>query len=153
MKLATAFDQELFGNKLNVVIESTLPDITFPIISKGSDWVRVNDILIREADDEFTVSRKGIEITRFVKRAWAIAYAVALCQSNFHICLALKNNNVRLKKYAEEITRYQYHLEQAIARGDIYKENVMSDRLSRTIREYDLILDEVSPLIKSQSDV
>ena len=35
MKLATAFDQTSIGSKLNYVIESTIPTIDFPIISKG----------------------------------------------------------------------------------------------------------------------
>lgn len=153
MKLATAFDQESIGTKLNYVIESTIPTITFPIISKGSDWIRVNDILIMEKDEQFKVSRKGVEIMRFAKKAWAVAYAVALCQSDFYTCAALKNANIKLEKYLEEIERYTYHLEQAKNRNDIHKENLFSDRLSRTLSEYTLIMDEISPLIKSQSFV
>jgi primosomal protein N'' len=78
---------------------------------------------------------------------------VALCQSDFQTCLTLKNNNLRVEKYLEEIERYTYHLEQAKNRGDIYKENMFSDRLSRTMSEYIALIDEVSPLIKSQSFV
>jgi hypothetical protein len=153
MKLATAFDQELIGTKLNYVIESTIPTITFPIISKGSNWVRVNDILITEKDNQFKVSRKGVELARFAKRAWAVAYAVSLCQSNFHVCAVLKNANIKIEKYLEEIERYTYHLEKATDRNDIYKEHLFSDRLSRTVSDYTLIIDEVSPLIKSQLSV
>lgn len=150
MKLATAFDQESIGTKLNYVIESTIPTITFPIISKGSDWVRVNDILITEKDGQFKVTRKGIELTSFAKKSWATAYAVALCQSNFQTCSILKNCNKKLEKYLEEIERYSYHLNQANDRGDYSKEKIISDRLSRTLSEYTLIMDEVSPLIKTQ---
>jgi hypothetical protein len=153
MKLATAYDQASIGDKLNNLIQDTLPTITFPMISKGSDWVRVNDILIRETNDTFKVTRKGVLITQFAKKSWAIAYAVALCQSDFQTCLTLKNNNLRVEKYLEEIERYTYHLEQAKNRGDIYKENMFSDRLSRTMSEYIALIDEVSPLIKSQSFV
>ena len=153
MKLATAFDQGSIGTKLHYVIESTLPTITFPIISKGSDWVRVNDILITEKDGQFKVSRKGVELMRFAKRSWAVAYSVALCQSDFHTCIVLKNYNMRLEKYIEEIERYTYHFEKAADRGDYYKANLFQDRLSRTQSEYTLIMDEVSPLIKSQSFV
>ena len=153
MKLATAYDQVSIGNKLNQVIENTIPAITFPIISKGSNWVRVNDILIREIDNDFKVSRRGIEIASFAKRSWAVAYAVAVCQSNFHTCTVLKQNNIRVEKYLEEIERYNYHLDKARDRNDIYKEHLFSDRLSRTIGEYTVVLEEVSPLIKSQLDV
>lgn len=153
MKLATSFDQVSIGNKLNYVIESTIPTITFPIISKGSNWVRVNDVLITEKDEQYKVSRKGVELTRFSKKSWAMAYAVALCQSDFHTCAVLKNSNKRLEKYLEEIERYNYHLEQANRRGDYSKEKIISDRLSRTLSEYTLIMDEVSPLIKSQLSV
>lgn len=150
MKLATVFDQESIGNKLNYVIESTIPTITFPIISRGSDWVRVNDILITEANERFKVTRKGVPFVEFFKRPWAVAYAVALCQSEFTTCTTLKNCNSRLEKYLEEIERYSYHLEKARERNDFYKENLFSDRLSRTLSEYAGIMDEVSPLIKRQ---
>lgn len=153
MKLATVFDQESIGNKLDYVIESTIPTITFPIISKGDDWVRVNDILITKKDDQFVVSRRGTELIRFIAKSWAVAYAVALCQSNFHICSTLANSRLKLSKYLEEIERYSYHLDKAKDRNDVYKENLFSDRLSRTLTEYSLLLDEVSPLIKSQSFV
>lgn len=151
MKLATVFDQESIGNKLNYVIESTIPTITnFPIISKGSDWIRVNDILITQKNDLYKVTRKGILLGEFFKRSWAVAYAVSLCQSNLSTCAILKENNRRLGKYLEEIERYNYHLDQAQDRGDYSKEKIISDRLSRTLGEYELILEEVSPLIKSQ---
>jgi hypothetical protein len=150
MKLATAFDQVSIGNKLNQVIETTIPTITFPIISKGSDWVRVNDILIREIDNQYKVTRNGVELTSFAKKPWAVAYAVALCQSDFQTCVILKRNNNRVEKYLEEIERYSYHLEKAKKSNNICKENIISDKLSRTIGEYTVILDEVSPIIKSQ---
>lgn len=153
MKLDTVFDQKSIGTRLNYVIESTIPTITFPIISKGSDWIRVNDVLITEKENQYKVARKGMELMRFAKKSWAVAYAVALCQSNFQICLTLKNANSKLEKYLEEIERYSYHLELAKDRNDVYKENLFSDRLSRTLSEYSLIIDEVSPLIKSQSFV
>jgi hypothetical protein len=151
MKLATVFDQTSIGNKLNYVIESTIPTITnFPIISKGSDWVRVNDILITQKNDRYIVTRRGVFLEEFFKRSWAVAYSVSLCQSNFSTCSILKANNMRLGKYLEEIERYNYHLDQAHDRGDYSKGKIISDRLSRTLGEYDLILEEVSPLIKSQ---
>lgn len=153
MKLATAFDQVSIGNKLNHVIESTIPTISFPIISRGSNWIRVNDILITEINDRFKVTRKGILLAEFHKRSWAVAYSVSLCQSNFTTCSSLKSHNSRLEKYLEEIERYTYHLEQARECGNISKENIISDRLSRTLSEYTFIIDEVSPLIKSQQDV
>lgn len=153
MKLATAFDQASLGNKLNYVIESTIPTINFPIISKGSDWVRVNDLLIIEKNDRYRISRKGIFLIEFSKRSWAIAYATALCQSDFQTCVTLKSLSNKLDKCLEEIQRYSYHLEHAQDRGDISKENIISDRLSRTFSEYTFIMDEVSPLIKSQQDV
>ena len=153
MKLATAFDQELVGIKLNQVIESTIPNVAFPIISKGSEWVRVNDIIIRSKNEHFIVTRKGIEISRFVQKSWAVAFSVAYCQGNFHSCMLLKNYNRKIEKCLEEIERYNYHLEQAKNRNDILRENIISDRLSRTLSEYSFILDEVSPLIKSQSIV
>lgn len=152
MKLATVFDQELIGTKLNRVIQDTIPEITFPIISKGTDWVRVNDILITDSDDNYKVTRKGYFIAAFARKSWAIAYAVALCQSNFSICSILKANNIRLEKCLEEIERYNYHLDLAKENGNVWKENVMSDRLSRTLSEYTCIIEEVSPLIKSQSE-
>ena len=153
MKLATAYDQESIGDKLNFVIESTIPDMIFPIISKGSNWIRVNDILIREKNNQFYLTRRGIELAIFAQKSWAIAYAVAYCKSNFNICMLLKEYNIKLEKYMEEIVRYNYHMEQAKERNDVYKENLFSDRLSRTFSEYTLIVDEVSPLIKSQSFV
>lgn len=153
MKLATVFDQELIGTKLNQVIQTTIPEITFPIISKGSDWVRVNDILITEINESFRVARKGTPIATFARRSWAIAYAVALCQSNLNVCTILKANNIRLEKCLEEIERYNYHLDIAKETGNVWKENVISDRLSRTLSEYSCIMEEVSPLIKSQSEV
>lgn len=153
MKLATAFDQASVGRKLNYVIETTLPTITFPIISKGSDWVRVNDLLIRDIDDKFVVTRRGMELAIFAKKSWAVAFSVATCQSDFKTCFVLRNYNLKIEKYLEEIDRYSYGLEKAKEIGDILKENIMSDRLSRTLSEYTLILDEVSPLIKSQSAV
>jgi hypothetical protein len=144
-------DQKSIGNKLNYVIESTIPTITnFPIISKGSDWVRVNDILITQKNDRYKVTRKGIFLEEFYKRSWAVAYSVSLCQSDYSACAVLKANNHRLGKYLEEIERYSYHLEHAQNRGDYSKEKIISDRLSRTLGEYELILEEVSPLIKSQ---
>ena len=36
---------------------------------------------------------------------------------------------------------------------NVFKENIISDRLSRTSSEYTLIIDELSPLIKSQAEV
>ena len=153
MKLATAFDQVSLGNKLNYVIESTIPTIDFPIISKGSDWIRVNDLLIIEKNDRYKVTRKGYFLIEFSKRSWAIAYATAFCQSNFQTCMTLQTLSKKLDKCLEEIERYNYHLEQAKFRGDISKENIISDRLSRTFSEYTFIMDEVSPLIKSQQDV
>lgn len=153
MKLATAFDQGSIGSKLNYVIESTIPTIDFPIISKGETWVRVNDLLIREIDSKFKVTRKGMELATFAKKSWAVAYAVAFCQSNFKICFTLKNYNKRIEKYLEDMDLYNYRIEQAQEAGDRCRENIMSDRLSRTASEYSLIIDEVSPLIKSQSVV
>lgn len=153
MKLATAFDQVSLGNKLNYVIESIIPTITFPIISKGSNWVRVNNLLITEKNDRYSITRKGVFLIDFSKRSWAIAYATALCQSDFQTCVTLKSLSTKLDKCLEEIQRYNYHLEQAQNRGDISKENIISDRLSRTFSEYTFIMDQVSPLIKSQSDV
>ncbi len=153
MKLATAYDLDLVGTKLNKVIESSLPDFIFPVISKGTDWVRVNDLLIRYKNNSYYVTRKGIEIATFIQKSWAMAYAVAYCQSEFSTCSLLKIYNKKLEKCMEEIERYNYHLEQAKDRNDISKENIISDRLSRTFSEYTFIIDEVSPLIKRQSNV
>lgn len=153
MKLATVFDQASFGSKLNYVIESTIPTIDFPIISRGSDWIRVNDLLIREINHQFVITRKGVELITFAKKSWAVAYAVALCQSDFKTCFVLKNYNSKVEKFQEEIERYNYHIKQAKETGDTYRENIISDRLSRTLSEYTVIIDEVSPLIKSQSVV
>jgi hypothetical protein len=153
MKLATAFDQASLGNKLNLVIESTIPNISFPIISKGSNWIRVNDIVIREKNDSFVVSRKSVELGEFSQKSWAIAFAVAYCQSNFNTCTILKEYNKRLDKCLEEIHRYNYHLDSAKNKNNTTRERIISDRLSRTFSEYTLIMDEISPLIKSQSNV
>jgi hypothetical protein len=153
MKLANDFDQTAVETRLNYVIESSIPTILFPIISKGDDWVRVNDILITKYNDSYKVKRKGVEIAQFQKRAWAVAYAVAICQSNYELCNMLKIYNVKLEKYTEEIQRYSYHLDIAKETKNVFKENIISDRLSRTISEYTFILDELSPLIKSQSEV
>lgn len=153
MQITDKFNRRAIEKKLNDVIESSIPTILFPIISKGDDWVRVNDILITTVDESYKVTRKGIEIAKFHKRSWAIAYAVGLCQSNYELCHMLKTYNRRLEKYAEEIERYSYHLNLAKENKNVFKENIISDRLSRTISEYTVIIDELSPLIKSQSEV
>lgn len=153
MKLATDFDQKKVENTLNYVIESSIPSILFPIISKGDDWVRVNDILITKNKDSYKVKRKGVEIAQFHKRSWAVAYAVAFCKSNYDLCNMLKTYNVKLEKYAEEIQRYNYHLDVAKEKNNVLKEKIISDRLSRTVSEYTFLIDELSPLIKSQSEV
>jgi hypothetical protein len=153
MKLATAYDLDLVGTKLNQVIESAIPNLLFPVISKGTNWVRVNDLLIRNKNNCYYVTKKGIEIANFIQKSWAMAYAVAYCQSDFPACSLLKIYNKKLGKCVEEIDRYNYHLEQARERNDIIKENIISDRLSRTLSEYTFIIDEVSPLIKRQSNV
>ena len=153
MKLATAYDLDLVGTKLNQVIESAIPNLLFPVISKGTNWVRVNDLLIRNKNNCYYVTKKGIEIANFIQKSWAMAYAVAYCQSDFPSCSLLKIYNKKLGKCVEEIDRYNYHLEQARERNDISRENIISDRLSRTLSEYTFIIDEVSPLIKRQSNV
>ena len=150
MQITDKFNRKAIEKKLNNVIESSIPSILFPIISKGDDWIRVNDILITTVNGSYKVTRKGIEIANFHKRSWAIAYAVGLCQSNYDLCYMLKTYNRRLEKYAEEIERYNYHLDLAKENRNVLKENIISDRLSRTISEYTLIIDELSPLIKSQ---
>jgi hypothetical protein len=153
MKLATKLDQTSIGDKLNYVIQTTIPTITFPIISKGSNWIRVNDILITEKNERYKITRKGIFLADFAKRAWATAYSVAFYQGNFTNCVMLKTYSAKLDKCLEEIERYNYHLELAKENNNISRENIISDRLSRTLSEYTFIMDEVSPLIKSQSDV
>lgn len=153
MKLATKLDQTSIGDKLNYVIQTTIPTITYPIISKGSDWIRVNDILITEKNERYNITRKGIFLADFAKKSWAIAYAVAFYQGIFTTCVMLKTYGAKLDKCLEEIERYTYHSEVARKNNNISKEKIISDRLSRTLSEYTFIMDEVSPLIKSQSDV
>lgn len=152
MKLDSKSAQALIENKLNYVITSTIPTITSPIISKGKDWIRVNDILITKKLNSYKVMRKGITLVEFFKCSWALSYAVALSQSDFLTCISLDSYNKKLVKYLEEIERYSYHLDKSKVRGDISKENIISDRLSRTIREYSLLMDEASPLIKINLD-
>jgi hypothetical protein len=153
MKLATKLDQTSIGDKLNYVIQTTIPTITFPIISKGSNWIRVNDILITEKNERYNITRKGIFLADFAKRSWATAYAVAFYQGDFTSCVMLKTYGAKLDKYLEEIERYSYHLGLARENNNFSRENIISDRLSRTLSEYTFIMDEISPLIKSQSDV
>lgn len=153
MKLATAYDLDLVGTRLNQVIESAIPDLLFPVISKGTDWIRVNDLLIRNKNNYYFITRKGIKLAHFVQKSWAMAYAVAYCQSDFTTCSLLNMHNKKLEKCMEEIERYNYHLDRARERNDFSKEKIISDRLSRTFSEYTFIIDEVSPLIKRQSNV
>jgi co-chaperonin GroES (HSP10) len=153
MKLATELNQTSIGDKLNYVIQTTIPTITFPIISKGSNWIRVNDVLISETNNRCKVTRKGIFLADFAKRQWAVAYAVAFCQGNFNTCGALKEYSVKFDKCLEEIERYNYHIDIARQNNNSVKEKIVSDRLSRTLSEYTFIIDSISPLIKSQSDV
>lgn len=153
MKLATAYDLDLVGTRLNQLLDSAIPALLFPVISKGTNWIRVNDLLIRNKNNYYFITRKGIEIANFIQKSWAMAYAVAYCQSDFSTCSLLKIYNKKLEKCMEEIERYNYHLEQARERNDISRENIISDRLSRTFSEYTFIIDEVSPLIKRQSNV
>jgi hypothetical protein len=148
-RLATEYGQELVGNRLNSLIRSTIPGVNFPIISRGESWVRVNDIVIDEHNDGFRVKRKGHILAFFQKKSWAVAYAVAYCQGEYVNCSKLIQLNFRLAKYTEEIVRYNYQLDIAIDTYNLTKEKIISDRLSRTIDEYDAIVHEAEQIIKS----
>lgn len=150
-KLAIGFGMASAGHRLAEVIESTIPAISFPIISKGMSWVRVNDLLIDEFGHEHRVKRKGVILAHFEKKTWALAYAVAYCQSEFNVCRILTQANFKLAKYSEEVIRYKHQLNNAEKNGDVIRENIISDRLSRTILEYDSLINEITPIIKTQS--
>jgi len=150
-KLATKFGRASVGTKLDSIIQNTIPSVSFPIISRGESWVRVNDIVIDEHNDSYRVKRKGITLAFFQKRSWAVAYAVSYCQREYTNCSRLVRLDFKLTKYIEEIARYNYQLEQAREQGKIMRENVISDRLSRTITDYEMVVQEAEPIIKTPS--
>lgn len=125
--------------------------VSFPIISKGTSWVRVNDIVIDNHNEIHRVKRKGITLANFEKKSWAVAFAVAYCQGEFDTCAELVQANFKLSKYSEELHRYNFQLDNARKIGNILRENIISDRLSRTLIEYDALLYQITPIIKTQS--
>lgn len=147
--LATEFGTVLVGNRFNSLVQSTIPTVSFPIISKGDSWVRVNDIVIDEHNDSYRVKRKGVILAYFQKKSWAVGYAVAYCQGEYVNCTKLVQLNFRLTKYLEEINHYNYQLDLAMSKRNVTKENIISDRLSRTNVEYDTIVHEAEQIIKS----
>lgn len=150
-KLATKSSHGSVGKRFDSILQTTIPSVSFPIISRGESWVRVNDIVIDEHNDSYRVKRKGVVLSFFQKRSWAVAYAVAYCQGDYNSCSSLVRLNFKLSKYIEEIERYKYQLEQARTNGRIMRENIISDRLSRTITDYELVLEEAFPIIKTPS--
>lgn len=148
-KLVTKYGTGFVGNRINSIIQSTIPAVSFPIISKGESWVRVNDILIEEHNDSYRVKRKGVVLAYFLKKSWAVAYAVSYTQSEYSNCAKLVQLNFKLTKYAEEISRYNYQLGVAEDTGNYTKEKIISDRLSRTYAEYDVIIRDAEQIIKS----
>lgn len=150
-KLATKSSHGAVGKRFDSILQTTIPSVRFPIISRGESWVRVNDIVIDEHNDAYRVKRKGVVLSFFQKRSWAVAYAVSFCQGDYNSCSNLVRLNFKLSKYIEEIERYKYQLEQARINGRIMRENIISDRLSRTITDYELVLEEAFPIIKTPS--
>lgn len=146
--LATEFETVLIGHRFDALVQSTIPSVSFPIISKGDTWVRVNDIVIDEYNGEFRVKRKGVLLAIFLKKIWAVSYAISYSQGEYEICAKLARLNFQLTKSSEEINRYTHQLEIAQDTRNIIKENILSDRLSRTIAEYDAIVKEANQIIK-----
>lgn len=150
-KLATRLKPLSAGKTLDSIIQSTVASPGFPIISRGESWVRVNDMLVEEHNEVYKVKRKGIVLSFFQKRSWAVAYAVSYCQGDYISCSRLVRLNFKLAKYSEEIARYNYQLEQARDHGRVMRENIISDRLSRTISDYEMVIQEADPIIKTPS--
>lgn len=144
-------DQGFLGYKLEKFLDQVTTDSNTPVISYGKNWVRVNDMIILESKGKYRLSRRGLTLAYFIRKSWAVAYAVALIKGNLDICSLLQSQEWKLEKYNEDIRMYRKQL--ISYRENNMKRRVISDRLSRTHYDYSQLIDEVGIAIKNQFHV
>ena len=122
-----------------------------PVITNDSaDVVRVNDMTIRPELGSWAVSTRKESLASFPYKSWALAYAVARANNNKHVQDYLSTNGTRLSKLQIDKDLYNYHLRQALRRGDDTKACIIEGRLSRTEQEIFELLDEAQQVLLYQ---
>lgn len=144
-------DRGFLGYKIEKFLDQVTADSNTPVISHGEKWVRVNDMIILESKGKYRLSRKGIVLAYFIRKSWAVAYAVALLKGNLDVCSLLQSQEWKLEKYNEDIRIYKQQL--TSYHENNMKKCIISDRLSRAHYDYNQLIDEVGMAIKNQFHV
>lgn len=142
-------DRNLLEKKIDDIIDTETFFFGLPVISKGKDWVRVNNLVIREENNLFTIRQMGYLIAEFSYRSWAVAYAISLIRMDRKKCDYLADKESSFKKHKEDIDIYRYYKNVYKTKKDIVRENIFSDRLCRAEDDFRKLVTDVNKSIKS----
>lgn len=142
-------DKQLLERKIDEIIDTETFFFGLPVISKGKDWVRVNNLVIRQEGDKYTVRQMGYLIAQFYYRSWAVAYAISFIKLDKKKCDFLKNQENIFQKHLEDISTYKHYVNVYRNKNNITKENIFSDRLCRSELDFKKLITEVNKSIKT----
>jgi hypothetical protein len=120
------------------------------IISPEGSNIRVNDLLITNADSKWEVSRADELLAIFTIKSWALAYSVARSNGDTSTANFMLKSESTLDKLTADKQLYEYHLRLAQDRGDEVKETIIDNRLSRTEYEIYGVLDDAQHVLTYQ---
>lgn len=142
-------EQSVIAKKVDELIDTETFFFGLPVISKGKDWIRVNNLLIRQENNLYYIRQMGYPIAEFCTKSWAIAYAISFIKMDRNKCDYLKKQDALLRKHLEDISIYKHHLVISRKNRDITKENIFSDRLCRSEIDCRKLITDVNKNIKT----
>lgn len=142
-------NRDLLEKKIDEIIDTETFFFGLPVISKGKDWVRVNNLVIREENNRYTVRQMGYLIAEFSYRSWAVAYAISLIRMDRKKCDYLIDKESSFQKHMEDINVYRYYKNVYKRKKNIIRENIFSDRLCRAEDDFKRLVADVNKSIKS----
>lgn len=143
------YEQASDYQKINKFIVKQIPLLKTPVIETKPNRVTIGAYRVITNGKQFEVWQGGTIIHIFLKRNWAVAFAMCLYKGTKNLAKELIEYNHSYIKLVEDVRVYKHHLRQNRRKNDVTRETVFENRLSRVDSEITAIENKVSTILKS----
>lgn len=128
-------DQNSLLDKLDQFVTKNISVIDTPLIKVKPNLVTVGPYRVVTDGEFFKLYQDSLNICDFLKRSWAVGYALCLIKSNKEIAEDIVFSNQKYDKLHEDRSFYHYHIRRNIRTRNFDRVLMFENRLSRTDSE------------------
>jgi hypothetical protein len=143
------YEQASDYQKINKFIVTQIPLLKTPVIDTKPNRVTIGSYRVITNRKQFEVWQGSTTIHTFLKRNWAVGFAMCLYKGTRNLAEDLIKYNHSYERLVDDVWVYKHHLRQNRQKNDVTREIVFENRLSRVDSEIIAIENKVSAILKS----